>query len=281
MVKAEAKPNEVSYIPELQEDRHPHSDAPPAPSRERENDQQPGFPSTHWSSIIAAGQMETEEGLRALGNLLSRYEPALTSYLRRKFFYNDDEAKDLFHDFVLHNVLRKELITRARPMKGYQFRKFLLCTLHTFAVSEYRRKTALKRKPASGLRSLEELTEGETNAFESAQSQDFDVAWARGVLGEALKRMHAECKSTNRPDVWGVFENRLLRPMLDGRESQSYEQLVLQFGLKSPAQAHNVLVTAKRTFTRCLQQAVAEYAPDAGAVDLEIRELQIILSNAK
>ena len=240
-----------------------------------------GFPSTHWTTIIAAGKRETDAGLKALGKFLSRYEPALTSYLRRKFFYNEDEAKDLFHDFILQNVLRKELLAQARPMKGYQFRKFLLCAIHTFAVSEYRRRTALKRKPAQGLSSLEDLTETEFTSTDPTQSEEFDVAWARNVLTEALRRMHAECKATSRMDVWGVFENRLLGPMLEGRESQPYDQLVRQFGLKSPAQAHNVLVTAKRTFTRCLQQAVGEYAPDENAVQLEIRELQIILSHAR
>jgi hypothetical protein len=240
-----------------------------------------GFPSTHWSSILAAGTHDTEDGLKALGKLLSRYEPALTGYLEKKFFYNPEEAKDIFQEFILQNVLKRELISKIRPMKGYQFRRFLLCSLHTFTVSDYRRKTALKRKPRNGLTSLDEIADTDASLSVAPQSEEFDVAWAKTVISEALRRMHEDCKANNRLDIWGVFENRLLRPLLEGQELQSYEDLVREFGFKSPAQAHNVLVTAKRAFARCLEQIVGEYAVEPNAVQQEIRELQLILCHAK
>jgi hypothetical protein len=240
-----------------------------------------GFPSTHWSSIFAASSQDTEAGLKALGKLLSRYQPALTSYLEKKFFYNPEEAKDILHDFILNNVLKKDLISKIKPMKGYQFRRFLLCSLHTFTVSDYRRKTALKRKPRNGLTSLDEIADTDATLSVPPQSEEFDIAWAKTVISEALRRMHEDCKASSRLDIWGVFENRLLRPLLEGKELQPYEQLVQEFGFKSPAQAHNVLVTAKRAFARCLEQVVGEYAAEPSAVQQEIRELQLILCHAK
>lgn len=239
-----------------------------------------GFPSTHWSSVLAAAESTSEKGLQALGNLLTRYQPALTFYLQKKFFYKEEEAKDIFHDFVLQNILKRELISQLRPMKGYEFRRFLLCSLHTFAISQYRRRTAQKRRPTEGLTSLDELTDVDLNSGETPKSGDFDVAWARTVLQEALRRMYQECRTTNRMDIWGVFENRLRKPLLEGKPLQPYDELVKEFGFKSPAQAHNVLVTAKRSFARCLEQVVGEYALDKNAVEAEIRELQVILSHS-
>ena len=82
----------------------------------------------------------------------------------------------------------------------------------------------------------------------------------------------------NVADVWGVFECRLLAPMLDGAEPMPYEALVERFALRSPAQASNVLITGKRMFERALRAVVGEYAADEAEVDEEIAELRQILS---
>ena len=54
-------------------------------------------------------------------------------------------------------------------------------------------------------------------------------------------------------DIWGVFEARVLGPLFQNAEPVPYEQIVARFGFKSPAQASNVLVSARRMFERVLR----------------------------
>jgi hypothetical protein len=53
---------------------------------------------------------------------------------------------------------------------------------------------------------------------------------------------------------------------------------VEKFGFRSPTEASNALVTAKRMFVRALRAVVAEYARDENGIDREIEELRAILS---
>jgi hypothetical protein len=241
----------------------------------------PLFPSTHWSSIEATRKTGTASDLQALGKLLMRYESTLLWYLKSKFSYSREEAQDLFQDFIHHRVVKKELFAKIQPLKGHQFRKFLLLTLHTFVVSQYRRRNALKRRPVNGLTSLDEFLETQALPAEPHHSKAFDVEWAKEVVARALHRMHEECKATRRMDIWGVFNNRLRKPILEGHVVQPYDELVQEFGFNSPSQAHNALVTGKRAFAKSLHAVVAEYTLNTSAIDQEIRELQFILSHAE
>jgi len=76
----------------------------------------------------------------------------------------------------------------------------------------------------------------------------------------------------------GVFECRLLAPALEGTDPVDYGELVRRFGLQSPSQASNVLVTAKRMYARTLRGVVAEYSGDAAEIEAEIGDLHRILA---
>ena len=51
-----------------------------------------------------------------------------------------------------------------------------------------------------------------------------------------------------------------------------------QYGFRSPAQAANVLITAKRMFARFVRAVIAEYMEEDGNVETEITELKRILA---
>jgi hypothetical protein len=111
-----------------------------------------------------------------------------------------------------------------------------------------------------------------------AASDAFDVAWARGVIAESLRRMRCQCEMSGRSDLWGLFELRLADPILNGSEPVGYEQLVERFRLGSPAQASNLLITSKRMYARVLRAVVAEYAGNAEEIESELQELKAILA---
>jgi hypothetical protein len=93
--------------------------------------------------------------------------------------------------------------------------------------------------------------------------------------------MRAECERSGRRDVWGVFEARIVAPMLDDAAPPPYDQLVARFALASPAQASNVLVTGKRMFVRALRGVIGEYELGEDHIDAEIADLRAVLARTR
>lgn len=236
------------------------------------------FPTTHWSLVAEVGLSDADARRAALERLLVRYLPALRAHLLWGKRLPPEEADDLLQEFVAGKIIERGLIGRADAALG-KFRTFLLAALDRFAIDESRRQTAKKRSPEDAPLGIGER--GDLIAAPPQPSDAFDVAWARSVLAEALKRMREECEAAGRADVWGVFQCRLLEPSLQGTAPVDYEELVARFGLQSPSQASNVLVTAKRMFARALRSVVGEYALGDEEIEAEIRELREVLGNVR
>jgi len=234
------------------------------------------FPTTRWSLVDLIGRGNAEATRRALGELLTRYLPALQMHLVRGKGLSRDRADDLIQEFVAGKILEKDLIGRADRGLG-KFRTFLLTALDRFLIDRVRRAGAKKRSPADA--ALLAIGDREACLPTGKTPPDvFDVTWGRGVLAEALARMRRHCEESDRADLWGIFECRLLEPILEGAEPVAYGTLVERFGLNSPAHASNVLITAKRMFARTLRTVVAEYCQDEEEIESEIADLRQILA---
>lgn len=236
------------------------------------------FPTTHWSLVVRAGQDPAETRRQALADLLTRYLPALRAHLLYGKRLAPEDADDLLQEFVAAKILEKELIGRADAELG-KFRTFLLTALDRFLIDCFREQQTRRRSPGEGR--LHALGDNIEQLQADPTSDAFDLAWARNVIEQAVQRMRAECQRSGREDVWGVFECRLLRPMLHGEEPLAYDELVKRFGLQSPSQASNLLMTAKRAFARMLHAVVGEYARQPDEIEGEIRELMEILAQAR
>ena len=240
---------------------------------------EPGMPSTHWSAVVRAARSTQTEELEVLGALLQRYQRALLAHLTGRFGFSDSDAGDWLQSFVREKILEKDLLARADPRRG-RFRNFLLSSLAHFVISELRRQGTRKRSPRTPLVPLQDVEDYEFASAAGTRSPAFDVAWARTLIAEALARMRIECEEEGRPAVWGIFETRLLREILDGEPLVPYDELVARFTLATPAQASNLLITGKRMFLRHLRALVAEYAVDDSEIEAELRELRAILTHA-
>jgi RNA polymerase sigma-70 factor (ECF subfamily) len=234
------------------------------------------FPTTHWSLVGRAGSDDLAAKRQALEQLLTRYMSALRAHLVLRKRLSPDRADDVLQSFLASKILEQGIIARAEREKG-RFRNFLMVALDRFHISEIRREQAMKRRP-DGLVAIDE--DPDMVRSEPAADTAFDVAWARQLLGEAIRRMEAACQSPPRPDVWGVFQTRILRPTLGQGEEESYESLVRRYGFTSPAQASNVLMTAKRMFIRTLRSMIGEYEKNEEDIDAEIADLFAILSQS-
>ena len=232
------------------------------------------FQTTQWSLVRRAGEGVDEQTQRlALVELLKRYMPALHSYLVYRKKFDTHRADDLLQGFLLSKVVEHDLVKQARQEQG-KFRTFLVTALSRYVISQIRLELAEKRGGGAA------ADDSEFDAAADEEPDSFDIAWARELLSQAVRRMHDECKATGRSDVWEIFHARVVAPALHGAEPLAYEQLVERFKLVSPAQASNLLVTGRRTFVRVLRGLIAEYETDDVQIDSELNDLQKILSRS-
>jgi len=236
------------------------------------------YPTTMWSEVDRARSCDSQIAMAALGSLLERYSRPLKVHLQSKFWADEEQAADWLHGFIERKILLGELLSKALRDRG-RFRTFLLNALDNFVVSELRKEQARKRQPPNGTVSVDDLSPGEQAGLAAPSTDDFTLEWARAVLAETLARMEAACQTKSCLERWGVFEARLLGPALDGAPAPPYEELVLRFGFRSPAEASNALITARRQFARLLSEVVAEYAGAGADVEAELRELMRALSH--
>jgi len=231
------------------------------------------LPSTHWSEIASANHTRQQKSREALDRLLTRYQTALLAHITFKFRAPEDAAQDLLQSFVAEKILENELLAQANPARG-RFRTFLLNALDNFIVSQRRKEQAQKRSPGADVLCVDELSPADEPQYNDAPSDRAEAVWAQEVIAAALMNMRSECETSNRLDVWGVFEGRLLSAVLEESPETGYEELIQRFGFKSPSHAFNALNTAKRMFKRHLQSVIAEYAPGDTEVVEELRELK-------
>lgn len=243
------------------------------------NQRQP-FPSTRWTLISRAGNLNNSADREALSELIKLYIPALRTHLTAGRDLAAERADDLLQDFVVEKLLERNILTSADPLRG-KFRTFLLTTLDRFMIDEIRRAKAEKRSPKGG-QTVDAHEHADVLPDKAGEpSAAFELAWARRVLDETVRCMRAECAATKRSHLWGLFEGRVLKPMLDGVRPESMSVLVERFKLNTPAHASNQLSTAKRMFTRIFRTVIGQYATDDQELDNEVRDLWNILSTRR
>jgi len=162
------------------------------------------------------------------------------------------------------------LLQHANEGRG-RFRTFLLTSLNNFAIGQFRKKS----------RSISDATVALPHAIGDATPPPQSVVeaqWAKSLIHAVLAGMRDECERTDRMDVWLVFEARILAELFEDRPPVSYQQLADELRLSSPTQAANLLVTAKRMYTRLLRSAVSEYESANADIDAEIADLHRALS---
>lgn len=231
------------------------------------------IPNTDWALIERASDAPSEPQQSAMHVLLTQYYPALKAYVMSKWRVPAEGAEEYLQEFIATKVVGENLIAQAQQDRG-RFRSFLRTTLDAFIVSLIRRETAKKRSPGriSDLQPDLVADDGPT------PRQTFEIAWAREVIAAAVAAMERQCQQTGRRDLWALFQTRILLPTIDGSDPVSYQELVAQFGFRSPLQAANALTSAKRMFERNLRSILSRYSQTEQEVDEEILDLRAVLA---
>ena len=228
------------------------------------------FPRTDWADLGKAAQAEPAP----LDRLVRLYWQPLKIFLLTTFPSLHSQADILLQDFAEDKLLQEGWLQKADQDRG-RFRDFLKTSLRNFVLN--RLNLAENKNPPLPLDELEhELPEP------AAVAEAFDLAWARTVLVETLRRMEADCKDPaadqpRRGHIWEIFRLRILEPVFNDATPPAYDQLIEQFGLKSPTDASNTLLSAKRIFKAHLNQVIREYAGKDAATATEIQELEKFL----
>jgi DNA-directed RNA polymerase specialized sigma24 family protein len=213
----------------------------------------------------------------ALGSLVAQYRPALKEYLRSRFNVDQATAEDLVQGFLLDKVLKRDLIARAEQSRG-KFRTFLLTAINRYVLDTLRRENAASRIPKAKLCALHEVVDWhDLGNTRPPGADDFDNAFVRQVLALAVHNLHARCQKNGHRSAWKVFYHRVLTPTLESTPPTPYEELAAELGLESPAEARNLLVTAKRILQRELRTLVEQYTEDSAEASDELRALRRML----
>ena len=229
------------------------------------------FPRTNWAELGRAADAEAVP----LDRLIRAYWQPLKIFLVATFPNLKDQADILLQDFAEDKLLQEGWLRKADQSRG-RFRDFLKTSLRNFVLNRLTSAEA-KNQPISLDELTHELPEPE------AAAEEFDLAWARSVLAEALRRMEADCKDPSaeqprRTYIWELFRVRLIDPIINGAPETPYDQLIERFKLKSPMDASNTLLSAKRIFKTHLTAVIREYAHQDSATAQEVLALEDFLT---
>jgi RNA polymerase sigma-70 factor (ECF subfamily) len=163
----------------------------------------PGFATTHWSVVLAAGRSSCPHQKQALDTLCQGYWSPLYAYLRRR---GDDthQAEDYAQAFFAH-LLEKHDLHTADPKYG-KFRSFLLLRLKHFLSDERDRAGAKKRGGGQKILSLGFQNAEDQYALEPADRLSpevlFEKSWAFTVLERTMDRLEAEMANKNKQKLF-------------------------------------------------------------------------------
>ena len=236
------------------------------------------FLTTEWTVIDHIRSGDTSSSTVLMNDLLKKYWKPVYCYLRRKGFDNE-RAKDLTQGFFQEVLLERALIEHADKSRG-RFRTFLLTALQQYMAETHRKQNSRKATPKGSLLSLDELTSAQMPEApaEFSPEDSFHYAWAAQLLDRLLEEVEAKCRADGKANHWQVFHDRVLRPIIDGTDPPSLEEICRQYGIESPGKASNMIVTVNRRFRAALTRHIRRSVVQDCEVDEEFQDLVAIFA---
>jgi RNA polymerase sigma-70 factor (ECF subfamily) len=238
---------------------------------------QPGagseFATTHWSVVLAAGDLASPRATEALEQLCRGCWYPLYAYVRRAG-HSVEDAQDLTQQFFAR-LLEKNYFALADRERG-RFRSFLLTSLKNFLANEYRRDTRLKRGGGQALVWLDAEDAEQRFATEPIAADTpetlFEHRWALTLLEGALDRLRAEYTASGRGSLFD-----LLKPYVWGeKNAATYAEIATQMDLTEEA-VKKAVQRMRQRFRDLLRAEIAQTVTTVGEVEEELRHLVEVL----
>jgi len=242
-----------------------------------DNPDSPGGPflTTHWSTVLAAGDSRNPDSRLALEALCKAYWFPVYARIRHQGF-GTDAAQDLTQGFFAH-LFEKRVLRVADPDRG-RFRAFLKTALRHFLANEAEKTRAHKRgsgKPPLAV----DFGEAESRHLAMPANPDtpetlFERNWARALLTRALHCLREEMRAS---DSLARFAK--LEPYLVGQTRHGgYREIAGELGMSESA-VRVAVHRMRRRFGVLLRAEVAHTVNGPGEVDEEVRYLFSVLAS--
>jgi hypothetical protein len=88
-----------------------------------------------------------------------------------------------------------------------------------------------------------------------------------------LSDLQSECKEQGLEIHWGVFRDRVIQPIIEGKNPPSYQDICCKYGIDSESKVSNMLVTVKRRFKAALKKQLRATVLSEGDVNPELQEM--------
>jgi RNA polymerase sigma-70 factor (ECF subfamily) len=236
---------------------------------------QSSFATTHWSVVLAAGDVSSPDYTRALSTLCRTYWYPLYVYLRR-WGCDRERAEDYTQAFFA-GLLERQSIGEADPKRG-KFRSFLLASLKHFLADEWDRSQAQKRGGERKVLSLD-IEDGETRYSREpvdnlSPEKLFERYWALEVLKEAMARLKAEYATANKIELFDYLKTYLTGEQDSIPYRDAADRLSMTEGAVKVA-AHRL----RQHYAEFVREQIAQTVTTPEQIEEEICELYAALAD--
>jgi len=231
------------------------------------------FPTTHWTVLTEVQAGDDARRRFLVAELIRDYWKPVYCYLRRKGYGNED-AKDLTQGYFQEVVVGRNLIPRADARRG-RFRTLMLTALDRYLANIHRLHTAQKRIPRDKLLPLDRADIGELPQVspDLTCEESFTYAWISDLLDRVLEEVEADCRSRGMAVHWDLFQERVVRPILDSKDPPALAELCTRHGIDAPTKASNMIFAVKRRLQAALKRALHQSVANEADMQEEIVEL--------
>jgi RNA polymerase sigma-70 factor (ECF subfamily) len=234
-----------------------------------ENPAAGGFPTTHWSLVLAASDRGAPSAREALAELCQAYWFPLYAYIRRRG-HDPDGAQELTQDLFVR-LVEKEVLAAADPARG-RFRAFLRAVCADFLANRRDWECARKRGGDRHFIPIDVAeAEGRYRAepvHELTAERIFDRSWALTLLGRVLDLLRHEYGEAGQAAAFAA-----LSPVLtEGAGAVPYAALAARLGTTEGA-VRVAVHRLRRRYGALLRTEIAATVDDPAEVDDEIRDL--------
>lgn len=228
--------------------------------------QQGVFPPTRWSLVLNAG----EDDPAARATFCHAYWFPLYCYARRTGKGVED-AEDLTQAFF-ERMLARDFLTQANSSRG-RLRTFLLRCFANFMAEQWRRDTSQKRGAGKPVLAIDALSAEERLALEPRDATtpelEFERAWARELLRQAVDRVEASYRASGNSAVFHALRDHLT----DGSGETGYGGIAAGLGISEPA-ARFAAFKLRQRYRQTLRDLIRDTVADLDEVESEVAHLR-------
>lgn len=234
------------------------------------------FPRTRYSIVEAVASEDAAVRRQAFDVLAEAYWKPAYKYLRLRWRFDDEEARDAVQEFF-SRAFERSYFDRYQPGVAL-FRTFLRTCLDRFAANQRRDERRLKRGGGVAVLPFDFAgAEGELARREPLEPLDpedyFHREWVREFLSTVVAALRRLCEQQGKTLQFALFERYDLDADLDaGAARPTYAQLAAETGLPV-TQVTNYLAWARREMRRLALERLRELCANEDEVRAEARAL--------